>query len=53
LIDIDLSSSKSFLIPVEDDPNENLLQYFEDSSSFLREGLKLGGGVFVHWSGAL
>lgn len=44
-----LAPFKSFVIPVEDDPNENLLQYFEDSCSFLREGLESGKGVFVHW----
>jgi hypothetical protein len=50
LIDSDfLSSFKTLVIPVEDDPNENLLQYFDDSWLFLRDGLELGGGVFVHW----
>ncbi|OCK73916.1 phosphatases II [Lepidopterella palustris CBS 459.81] len=49
LLDMELLSSfKHYMIEVEDDPNENLLQYFEDSNRFVREGLEQGGGVFVH-----
>jgi dual specificity phosphatase 12 len=36
------------VIPLEDDPNENLLQHFEQTSSFIDEALQGGGGVFVH-----
>jgi dual specificity phosphatase 12 len=37
------------LISVEDDPNENLLQYFGKCNAFIENGLESGGGVFVHW----
>lgn len=37
-----------FVIPVEDDPNEDLLQHFERMSVFIDEALQGGGGVFVH-----
>lgn len=36
------------VIPIEDDPNEDLLQHFEQMCSFIEEGLLGGGGVFVH-----
>lgn len=36
------------VIPIEDDPNEDLLQHFEQTSSFIDEALLGGGGVFVH-----
>lgn len=44
-----LSTFKNKIIEVEDDPNEDLLQHFEHSQQFIQEGLKHGGGVFVHW----
>jgi dual specificity phosphatase 12 len=36
------------VIPIEDDPNEDLLQHFEQTSSFIDDALQGGGGVFVH-----
>lgn len=36
------------VIPIEDDPNEDLLQHFEQMCNFIDEGLLGGGGVFVH-----
>lgn len=36
------------VIPIEDDPNENLLQHFEQMASFIDGALESGGGVFVH-----
>lgn len=36
------------VIPLEDDPNEDLLQHFEQTCAFVDEALQGGGGVFVH-----
>lgn len=48
-----LQGLKKMHIWAEDDPNEDLLQWFERTSKFIREGLEGGdgngnGGVFVH-----
>ena len=32
----------------DDNPNENLLQHFKRSNTFIEEALSSGGGVFVH-----
>jgi len=39
---------KHFHIRVEDDPNVNLLQYFEQGVRFIDGAEDKGGGVFVH-----
>ena len=36
------------VIPIEDDPNEDLLQHFAQTCAFIDEALQGGGGVFVH-----
>jgi dual specificity phosphatase 12 len=36
------------VIPIEDDPNENLLQHFDQMTTFIDRALEGGGGVFVH-----
>ena len=47
-----LKECKKLHIWAEDDPNEDLLKWFESTSKFIREGLESdaenGGGVFVH-----
>ena len=35
-------------IRLDDNPNENLLQHFNDSNRFIGQALASGGGVFVH-----
>jgi len=35
-------------IRLDDDPNENLLQHFEEANNFIEKALSGGGGVFVH-----
>ena len=40
---------KHLAVQIEDDANENLLQWFERTNRFIEEGLEGGGGVFVHW----
>lgn len=37
-----------FHIRLDDDPNENLLQHFEEANGFIEKALSGGGGVFVH-----
>jgi dual specificity phosphatase 12 len=39
---------KHFHVRVEDHPNENLLQHFSAANAYIDEGLRGGGGVFVH-----
>lgn len=39
---------KHFHVWAEDNPNENLLQHFDAANAYIDEGLKNGGGVFVH-----
>ena len=39
---------KHLHIRIDDDPNENLLQHFQDSNTFIEQALASGGGVFVH-----
>jgi dual specificity phosphatase 12 len=39
---------KHLMIYIEDDPNENLLQHFDEMAKFIDSGLQGGGGVFVH-----
>ena len=39
---------KHLHIRIDDDPNENLLQYFQESNQFIEQALDDGGGVFVH-----
>lgn len=36
------------VIPIEDDPNEDLLQHFDQMTAFIDGALEGGGGVFVH-----
>lgn len=44
-----LSGLKKLHIWAEDDPNVDLLQWFERTSAFIKEGLESeGGAVFVH-----
>lgn len=45
-----LSGLKKLHIWAQDDPNEDLLQWFERTSAFIKEGLEgeQGGAVFVH-----
>jgi hypothetical protein len=40
---------KHFAVQIEDDANENLLQWFDRTNRFIEDGLEAGGGVFVHW----
>lgn len=35
-------------IRADDEPNQNLLQYFDQANAFIASGLKDEGGVFVH-----
>ncbi|KAK3703930.1 hypothetical protein LTR37_014148 [Vermiconidia calcicola] len=39
---------KHLHIKLDDDPNENLLQHFNECVEFVQQGLDSGGGVFVH-----
>ncbi|KAF2767709.1 tyrosine protein phosphatase 3 [Teratosphaeria nubilosa] len=39
---------KYLMIRVDDDPNEELLKYFQESNAFIDDALSSGGGVFVH-----
>ncbi|KAL1596625.1 hypothetical protein SLS60_009273 [Paraconiothyrium brasiliense] len=39
---------KKMHVWAEDDPNEDLLKWFEKTAEFVREGLQNNGGVFVH-----
>ncbi|KAK3691568.1 hypothetical protein LTR37_018577 [Vermiconidia calcicola] len=39
---------KHLHIKLDDDPNENLLQHFNECVEFIQQGLDSGGGVFVH-----
>ncbi|KAK4553834.1 hypothetical protein LTR86_009009 [Recurvomyces mirabilis] len=39
---------KHYMLRVDDDPNEELLKHFKETSSFIDEALSNGGGVFVH-----
>ena len=43
-----LKHLKKLHIWAEDDPNEDLLQWFGKTGEFIREGLEGVGGVFVH-----
>ena len=40
---------RHFVVDVEDDEDENLLQFFAESIRFIEDGLEGGGAVFVHW----
>ncbi|KAF2280646.1 phosphatases II, partial [Westerdykella ornata] len=42
------SHLKHFHVRVDDDPNQDLLQYFDAGSRYIDEGISSGGGVFVH-----
>jgi dual specificity phosphatase 12 len=35
--------------PVDDVEDEDILQYFPASNTFIKNGLQTGGGVLVHW----
>ncbi len=35
-------------IRLDDNPNENLLQHFNETNKFIDDALTAGGGVFVH-----
>ena len=39
---------KHLQIRLDDDPNENILQHFEETNRFLDSALQDGGAVFVH-----
>lgn len=39
---------KHLHIRIDDDPNENLLQHFQESNRFIEQALDDDGGVFVH-----
>ena len=39
---------KHLHIKLDDDPNENLIEYFKETNQFIEDGLASGGGVFVH-----
>ncbi|KAJ4351846.1 uncharacterized protein N0V89_007190 [Didymosphaeria variabile] len=43
-----LSGLEKMHVWAEDDPNEDLLKWFEKTTKFVREGLQGNGGVFVH-----
>ncbi|EMC97963.1 hypothetical protein BAUCODRAFT_120879 [Baudoinia panamericana UAMH 10762] len=36
------------MIRIDDDPNQNLLQHFEQTNAFIESALSSGGAVFVH-----
>ena len=40
---------KHMTIEVDDEEEENLLEHFPCAIQFIQEGLRAGGGVFVHW----
>ena len=43
-----LDGLKHLHIRLNDEPSENLIKHFEETNAFIDEGLKNGGGVFVH-----
>ncbi|KAK4539341.1 hypothetical protein LTR36_000772 [Oleoguttula mirabilis] len=54
VIDFDIYENGAFeqyehlMLRVDDDPNEELLKHFKQTSAFIDAALKGGGGVFVH-----
>ncbi|KAF2110917.1 protein-tyrosine phosphatase-like protein [Lophiotrema nucula] len=48
LLQESFSHLKHFHIRADDDPNEDLLKHFQSACEYVDEGLKDGGGVFVH-----
>ena len=44
----DLKHYEHLMLQVDDDPNEELLKHFKETSSFIDTALTNGGGVFVH-----
>jgi dual specificity phosphatase 12 len=49
-LDQDLFSLfKHMVVEVDDVEDENLLEHFPATNSFIQEGLEGGGGVLVHW----
>lgn len=40
---------KHLQIEVDDDDDENLLEYFPTTNRFIQDALHAGGSVFVHW----
>ena len=43
------SPFKHMVVEVDDTEDENLLEHFSSTNSFIQEGLDGGGGVLVHW----
>ena len=37
------------IVDIDDVEDENVLQHFPATNTFIAEGLKGGGGVLVHW----
>ena len=37
------------VIDIDDEDGEDILQYFPQSNKFIRDALREGGRVFVHW----
>lgn len=49
-LDQDLFSPfKHMVVEVDDVEDENLLEHFPATNSFIQQGLDGGGGVLVHW----
>lgn len=44
-----VDSLENLHVPVDDVDDEDLLQYFPSTNSFIKSGLESGGGVLVHW----
>lgn len=38
-----------FQIKLEDDEDEDIIQFFPQTNKFIDDALRSGGGVFVHW----
>lgn len=44
-----LKPFKHFQIEVDDEDEENLLEFFPASTRFIEDALESGGSVLVHW----
>jgi dual specificity phosphatase 12 len=45
----DVPGCERLRIDIQDDEEENILQYFKETNLFIEKGIASGGGVFVHW----
>ncbi|KAI9828552.1 MAG: hypothetical protein M1819_006544 [Sarea resinae] len=43
------SAYQHLTVEVDDVEDENLLEHFPETNSFIQSGLNGGGGVLVHW----